>query len=158
MFFLRELNVICEGRIDNAFEDLPHTFYDILAVFACVDDPADRLLKLISCSFWFIKAALTVNVEHFLDDSKDLEEKATFREVAGSTDWTFDAVEENKGRVVDFKFWDFIIFEMLEQCFRQSLFLTFNVRSQIPFKWVRDRTCKFRQGLKIILIFLFSLD
>ena len=99
---MAELDVIGEGGIDVLLEDLPDAFDDIFAVFACVDDPADCLFEVIACSFWFVEASFTVEVEHFLDYSQDLEQEVAFGESAGSSHWTFDAVEEHQSWVVYF--------------------------------------------------------
>ena len=99
---MAELDVISEGGVDMLLEDLPDAFDNIFAVLACVDDPADCFFEVVACSFRFVEASFTVKVEHFLDYSQNLEQEVAFGESAGSSYWTFDAVEEDQSWVVDF--------------------------------------------------------
>ena len=158
MLFLGKLNIVSESWINNALKDLTNTFNDIFTVLTCVDDPANSFLELVSSPFWFIKATLTVNVEHFLDYSEDFKKQISFWKIACSTNRTFDSMEKNKCWVVYLQFWYFVIFKVFKQGLRKSFFFTFDIWSQISFERVWDSASKFRKSLQIIFIFLLSFD
>ena len=72
LFLVVEFYVICKCWIYWSFEHFSHSFYDVLAIFSCVDYPAYILLEEFGVSFGFIKASFTVNDEDLLYDSKDI--------------------------------------------------------------------------------------
>ena len=72
LLFLRKLYAVSKGRIDNSFKHFFDSFNDIFAILTCIDNPTDSLLKLFTSSFGFVIASLAVKIEHFLNNSQDI--------------------------------------------------------------------------------------
>ena len=83
---MHELYAISKGRVNHIFKDLSHSFYDVLAVLACVDNPAYGLFKMLACSLGLVVTSLAVKVEHLFDHSQDLDQKGSLGVSASSPD------------------------------------------------------------------------
>ena len=70
---MHKLYAISKGRVNRIFKDLSHSFDNVLAVLACIDNPAYGLLEVVSCSLGLVIASLTVQVKHFFDNSQNLD-------------------------------------------------------------------------------------
>jgi hypothetical protein len=74
LFFVVELNIVGEGRVDGRFEDLLNSLDYIFTVLSSVNDPADVFLEGLEIALGLIEAPFTVNQEDFLDNSEDVQQ------------------------------------------------------------------------------------